>query len=83
LTIYKLLTPWQHGEDLDDAVFRIAATFPLRELRSKRYMIPGDECFGFDPNAAVARKKLDGQPGGGNKIRPQPAHKIHLEVNSR
>jgi hypothetical protein len=55
LTIYKLLTPWQHGEDLDDGVFRIAATFPLRELRSKRYMIPGDECFGFDPNAFVQK----------------------------
>jgi hypothetical protein len=28
LTIYKLLAPWQHGEELDDAVFRIAAVFP-------------------------------------------------------
>jgi hypothetical protein len=55
LTIYKLLTPWQHGEELDDAVFRIASTFPLRELRSKRYMISGDERFGFDPNAFVQK----------------------------
>jgi hypothetical protein len=55
LTIYKLLTPWQHGEELDDDVFRIAATFPLRELKHKSYMIPGDEHFGFDPNAFVQR----------------------------
>jgi hypothetical protein len=53
LTIYKLLGPWQHGEELDDAVFRIAATIPLRYLKHKRYMIPGDEHFGFDPNAFV------------------------------
>jgi hypothetical protein len=49
----QLLAPWQHGEQLDDAVFRIAATFPLRELKPKSYMIPGDEHFGFDPNAFV------------------------------
>lgn len=55
LTIYKLLTPWQHGEELDDAVFRIAAIFPLRYLEHKRYMIPGDEYFGFDPNEFVQR----------------------------
>jgi hypothetical protein len=55
LTTYNLLTPWQHGEELDDAVFRIAATFPLRELKSKPYMISGDERFGFDPNAFVQR----------------------------
>src|SRR5882762_1699297 len=55
LTTYNLLTPWQHGEDLDDAVFRIAAMFPLRELRHKIYMIPGDDYFGFDPNAFVQR----------------------------
>jgi hypothetical protein len=55
LTCYKLLTPWQHGKELDDAVFRIAATFPLRELKHKNYMVPGDEHFGFDPNAFVQR----------------------------
>lgn len=55
LTTYNLLTPWKHGEDLDDAVFRIAATFPLREHMHRRYMIPGDEDFGFDPNAFVER----------------------------
>jgi hypothetical protein len=53
--VYKLLTPWQHDEELDDAVFRIAATFPLRELKHKSYMIPGDEHFGFDPNVFVQR----------------------------
>lgn len=55
MTIYKLLTPWQHGEELDDAVFQVAATFPLRELKRRPYMIPGDEHFGFDPNAFVER----------------------------
>jgi hypothetical protein len=51
----QLLTPWQHGKDLDDAVFRIAATFPLHEVKHKPYMIAGDERFGFDPNAFVQR----------------------------
>jgi hypothetical protein len=55
LTIYKLLTPWHHGEELHEAVFRIAATFPLRYLKHKSYMISGDEHFGFDPNAFVQR----------------------------
>jgi hypothetical protein len=55
LTIYKLLAPWQHGEELHEAVFRIAATFPFRYLKHKRYMIPGDEHFGFDPNAFVQK----------------------------
>jgi hypothetical protein len=55
LAIYKLLSPWQHGEELDDAVFRIAATFPLREHKHRTYMIPGDETLGFDPNAFVQR----------------------------
>jgi hypothetical protein len=52
---YTVLTPWQHGEELDDAVFRVAATFPLRQLAHKSYMIEGDERFGFDPNAFVQR----------------------------
>jgi hypothetical protein len=51
----QLLTPWHRGEELDDAVFRVAATFPIREQSHKRYMIPGDEYFGFDPNAFVQR----------------------------
>jgi hypothetical protein len=55
LITYNLLTPWQHGKELDDAVFQVAATFPLRELKHKSYMIPGDEYFGFDPNAFVQR----------------------------
>jgi hypothetical protein len=49
----QLLAPWHHGGELDDAVFRIASKFPIRELRHKPYMIPGDEHFGFDPNAFV------------------------------
>lgn len=51
----QLLAPWHHGEELHEAVFRIAATFPLRYLKHKSYMIPGDEHFGFDPNAFVRR----------------------------
>src|SRR5712691_8738536 len=55
LSCFRLLTPWQHGEEVDDAVFRVAATFPIREFRPKNYMIPGDERFGLDPNAFVQR----------------------------
>jgi len=49
----QLLAPWQHGPDLDDAVFRIAATFPMRVVSHRTYHIAGDEHFGFDPNAFV------------------------------
>jgi hypothetical protein len=55
LVTYKVLSPWQDGEEVDDAVFRIAAAFPLRELKPRDYMIPGDERFDFDPNAFVQR----------------------------
>jgi hypothetical protein len=55
LIICELLTPWQNGEELHEAVFRIAATFPLRYLKHKSYKIPGDEHFGFDPNAFVQK----------------------------
>ena len=51
----QLLARWHRGEELHEAVFRIAATFPLRYLKHKSYMIPGDEQFGFDPNAFVQR----------------------------
>src|SRR5215469_10592590 len=51
----QLLAPWHHGEELHEAVFRIAASFPLRYLEHKSYMISGDEYFGFDPNAFVQR----------------------------
>jgi hypothetical protein len=53
LAAYKVLTPWQRGEDFDDAVFKIAARFPIQEFKPQDYMIEGDECFGFDPNAFV------------------------------
>jgi hypothetical protein len=53
LTMYKALAPWQRGEDFDDAVFKIAARFPIQEFKPQDYMIEGDECFGFDPNAFV------------------------------
>jgi hypothetical protein len=55
LVIFKLLAPWTHEDTLDDAVFRLAATFPLHEQQSLGYMIPGDELRGFDPNAFVQR----------------------------
>ena len=49
----QLLTPWKRGEEFDDAVFQIAATFPMRSLPHRVYHIAGDEYFGFDPNAFV------------------------------
>lgn len=51
----QLLVPWKHGEDLDDAVFRLAATFPIRPLRQHVYQIPGDSMWGFDPDAFVEK----------------------------
>jgi hypothetical protein len=51
----QLLAPWHHGHQLDDIVFRIAATFPLHQVKHETYMIAGDEYFGFDPNAFVQR----------------------------
>jgi len=43
----QLMAPWHQGEELHEAVFRIAATFPLRYLKHKSYMISGDEHFGL------------------------------------
>jgi hypothetical protein len=51
----QLLAPWQHGAELDDAVFRVAATFPIRPLRQHTYLVPGDSMYGFDPNAFVEK----------------------------
>lgn len=51
----QLLAPWRHVEELDEAVFRVAAIFPMRVLRQGVYKIAGDEIFGFDPNAFVQR----------------------------
>jgi hypothetical protein len=51
----QLLTPWKHGEELDDAVFRLAAIFPIRPLRQHVYKVPGDSLAGFDPNAFVEK----------------------------
>jgi hypothetical protein len=53
LTDLKLLAAWTHDERLDDAVFRLAATFPLHARTHRSYMIPGDEYHPFDPNAFV------------------------------
>lgn len=51
----QLLAPWKRGEELDDAVFRLAATFPMRPLRQHVYMVPGDSLAGFDPNTFVEK----------------------------
>ncbi len=51
----QVLAPWRHGEELNEAVFRVAATFPMRKLRQSVYRIAGDEIFGFDPNAFLQR----------------------------
>ena len=50
-----LLTPWKHGGGLDDAVFRVAATLPMHELRQYVYHLPGDSRTGYDPNAVVQK----------------------------
>jgi len=55
LVTFKMLGPWTHDEQLDDAVFRVAATFPLHEQQFADYMIPGDELHPFDPNAFMQR----------------------------
>ena len=57
----QLLAPWKHGEDLDDAVFGVAATFPMRPLRQDVYKVPGDSMWGFDPNAFV-KKLIEEKP---------------------
>jgi hypothetical protein len=51
----ELLAPWQHDGELDDSVFRVAATFPIRPLRQHTYKVPGDSLYGFDPNAVVEK----------------------------
>jgi hypothetical protein len=51
----QLLAPWKHDEEFDDAVFRLAATFPMRPLRQDVYKVAGDEMWGFDPNVFVQR----------------------------
>ena len=51
----KLLAPWKHGDKVDDAVFRIAASFPLQYLERKNYKMPGDYLWEFDANAFIQR----------------------------
>ena len=67
----QLLAPWQHGVELDDAVFRVAATFPIRTLRQHVYKVPGDEMWGFDPNVFV--QKLIEETGISYVWEPVPA----------
>jgi len=33
MQLHELLTPWQHGEELDDKVFRAMATFPVESMK--------------------------------------------------
>jgi|SRR5215472_79197 len=47
----QLLVPWQHGADLDDAVFRIAADAVVAH---RVYKLGGEDIFGFDPNTCPA-----------------------------
>jgi hypothetical protein len=58
----QLLAPWRHGEELDDAVFRVAATFPMRAVRRGVYKIAGDDIFGVDPNTARTNAKQSVMP---------------------
>lgn len=51
----QLLAPWKRGEELDEAVFRLAATYPTRPLRKHTYMVPSDSMWGFDPNVFVEK----------------------------
>ncbi|HMK21067.1 MAG TPA: hypothetical protein VK466_01960 [Terriglobales bacterium] len=55
LVNFKLLAPWTREDQLDDAVFRLAAAFPLHEQQDSDYQIPGDEYWPFDPSAFVHR----------------------------
>jgi len=70
----QLLAPWHDGKELNDAVFRIAAAFPMHMLRQHNYMIEGDEYFGFDPNAFV--KQLIEETGIAHVWEPV-ATKVH------
>jgi hypothetical protein len=67
----QLLAPWQRGTELDDAVFRLAATFPIRPLRQHTYHLAGDSHYGFDPNAFV--QKLIEETGIPHVWEPVPA----------
>ena len=51
----KLLAPWKHGEELDHAVFRITATFPLQFVTYHSYPMLGDYLWAFDVNAFIQR----------------------------
>jgi hypothetical protein len=33
IMIGPMLAPWQHGEELDDIVFRVASTFPINGMK--------------------------------------------------
>ena len=66
----QLLSPWQHGAELHDAVFRVAGSFPIRSLRQATYKVPGDSMWGFDPNGFV--EKLIEETGISHTWKPVP-----------
>ena len=52
----QLLDPWRHGEELDDLVFRVAATFPMDGM--KRGVIYSG--LPFDTDAFIERLRSEG-----------------------
>ena len=65
LVICKLLAPWTHDERLDDAVFRVAAEFPLHDRQiTPSYMIPGGH-VGMDLLPEIEERASKGGVLGG------------------
>jgi hypothetical protein len=56
----KLLNPWLRGGDLDDAVFRVAADFPIAGIER------------FNPEEFLARLRLEGASDRDEERRPPP-----------
>ena len=51
----QILDPWHHGEDLDDVVFRVSATFPMEGM--KRGVIYSE--WPFDVNGFLQRLRQE------------------------
>jgi hypothetical protein len=81
----QLLAPWHHGEELDDAVFRVAAAFPMPALRTGCYKIAGEEQFGFDPNSFVqlcnGSSRKPARRMSGNRLRQESAKANLLSIS--
>jgi hypothetical protein len=52
----QTMAPWHHGEELDDVVFRVAATFPMEGM--KRGVIYSG--LPFDADAFIERLRSEG-----------------------